>query len=109
MRPHEFLGEAQQLVQGLPGLAPDMGLAGEQDELLACQQPFEATFGPAQLLLAHLVERLQQMPDDMELVVEDHGLWAMAPYAVDEPFPHVHDRMGDPGSLALGRTPSRRT
>src|SRR3990172_11014916 len=71
VRFEELAAGAEKLVEGFPGLAPDVSPAREKDELLASQEPLEASGGLAQLGLADLVEGFQQMADDVELVVDD--------------------------------------
>lgn len=46
---------------------------------------------PSVLLLADFIERLAQMPDDVELVKEHGRLGSLALRPVSKRFPHVHD------------------
>lgn len=95
VRLEELAAGAEKLVKGFPGLAPDVSLAREKDELLAGQEPLEASGGLTQLGLAGIVAGFQQMANDVELVVDDLDAWAVGLEAVAEGPPHVHDGVGD--------------
>jgi hypothetical protein len=97
---HNLFGKTQEIIQSTPSLPADMDLPGQEDELLAGQQPSEPALGLSDLSLTDTVQGIQEVPDHMELVVENHRLGTMGSETFDEAFPHVHDRMGDPfGSL----------
>ena len=91
----EALVGIEDLVERLPRLAPDVGLSGKEDELLAGQDMAEPFRRPAQLGDPDLVERLQEMPDHVELVVDDLNVGAVGLEAVPESLPHIHGGMGD--------------
>ncbi len=97
----------EELRQCFPGLPPETGQAGEQEELLPAEQLLRARPGSIELLLPHGVEGLQQVPDHVELVVEDHHPGAVGLVAPAEDLPHVHHDMGDLllGSLLPKRPP----
>lgn len=60
---------------------------------------------PGVLALADLVQGLVEVLDDVELVVEDAGLWRVRPRGVGKRLPHVHD--GEPDFPALFRPQPR--
>lgn len=58
-------------IEGLPGPATDAGLARQQHEPLARKSLLEASQGLAQLALADHIESLVEVPDHVELIVDD--------------------------------------
>ncbi len=99
----EALVGIEDLIKGLPCLAPDVGLSGKEDELLAGQDMPEPFRRPPQLGDPDLVERLQEMPDHVELVVDDLYVRAMGLEALSEGLPHIHGGMGDEARPLLAK------
>lgn len=52
-----------EFLQSLSGLLPKMGLPGEEDELLAGQNPSHGLSHASELLLSDLVHRFEEMSD----------------------------------------------
>src|SRR3984885_2230980 len=101
------VGGAQPLVGGEQELERAFALQGEI--VVARQQRVFLTLDEASFLaaetgvlgLAHLVERLAEMAQDVELVEQDRGLRRLFPGDVAERFPHVH--YGELDLAALSR------
>lgn len=108
----QHVGCVQPLVrreQGREGASlfgAEIGPMGEQDVLLALDElSVVAIRQPFVLGLPDLIHRLAQLPQDMELVVENGGLRRVPLRRVAEGPPHVHDRDLDrltPGGAELG-------
>ena len=69
MRLKEVAVRPQNVIERRPGLAAHMGLPRKQDKFLAGQHPSETACGLIQLRPSDLIERSEQMPDDMELSI----------------------------------------
>ena len=85
----------QDLVERLPCSPADVCLAGEQDELLTGQDMPEPFCCAAQLSYSDLIEGLQEMPDHVELIVDNLDVGTVRLEAVPERLPHVEGDMGD--------------
>src|SRR5512142_2768613 len=86
--------------QRLPRLTPllrQVGPTRQQGVILALDEPPVLSREPGVLALAHLVQCLVQVLEDVELVVEDAGLGRVPLLArgVAKRLPHVHDGQAD--------------
>src|SRR5690606_13415972 len=97
----EQIGSVQALVgcqqqsQILARLATEVLRMRQQRVLLPLDELSTAPTEPGVFLLAYLVERFIQVPEDMELVEQDRRLGSMAPGRVAKRFPHVHHGHAD--------------
>jgi len=94
MRLKEVAIGPQNLVERRPGLATHMNLPCKQDKLLAGQDPPETACGLVQLRSSDLIERIEQMPDDMELIIDNPDAGAVGLKTVTEGLPHIHNGIG---------------
>src|SRR3954454_22299898 len=93
----------EQCLQRLTPLLREVGPAGQQCVLLALDEPPVLPREPGVLTLAHLVQGLVQVLEDMELVVDYAGLGRVPRLegGVAERLPHGHHGQAD--SLAFPR------
>ena len=94
----------QQQPEAGPTAAREVLPIGQQGVLLPLDEAPILAGQPSVLALAHLVESLAEVPDDMELVVQDSGLGRVAFGRFGEGLPHVHDGQPDPPAR-LGAQP----
>ena len=85
-----FVG-LEQFVQRTTAIEGEGGVVGKQRVLLAFDKLAVLAREPGIFALTHLVQRLPQMADHMELIEEDAGLRHMLDRGVAKGFPHVHD------------------
>jgi len=95
VRLEKLRARRQHHIERRPGLAPDPGPAGHQDELLARERLLQAPKRAAHFSLADLVEGVVEMPHHVELVVDDLHAGTMRPEAFGEGLAHIHDGVGD--------------
>src|SRR5262249_34432499 len=88
----------EQRLQRLAPLLRQVGPARQQGVLLALDEPPVLPREPGILALSHLVQRLVQVLQDVELVVEDAGLRRVPRLerGFAERLPHVHHGQADP-------------
>src|SRR6266849_4580232 len=80
-----------------PAAAEGQVLAvGQQGVLLPLDEPALPAGHTRVLALAHLIEGVAQVAQDMELVEQDAGLRGLARRRDTEGFPHVHHRESEP-------------
>ena len=105
----EQVGGIETLVrgqQGLERLATFQGevlAVGQQRVLLTLDEAAIVADQPGVLGLAHLVERLAEVAQDMKLVEQDGRLRRMRGRRIAERPPHVHQRQPDPAALGLAQ------
>jgi hypothetical protein len=102
MSPAQTGGSAQKFVKRFSGFTPDVGQAGEQDEFFTGEYSLKPFIDTTQFLMTNRIKRLEQMPDDVELVVENGNPGTMSSKAIDKSSPHVHNT--DFNVLGSGRT-----
>jgi len=99
-----LVGLEQQL-QRAPAFQIQVGRLGEERIPLPLDEAPVLMSHPPVLQTADLVQRIRQVPKDVELVVDNLHLRGMAQQRVPERLPHVHDRQAQaavpPGSHLL--------
>ena len=85
----------KEFLQSLSALTLQIGPPGQENELLATQKSFHPGSQFLELLLPDLIDRLEEVPDHMELVVNDLGRGTMGQKALPKGLPHVHHAVGD--------------
>ena len=85
----------KEFLQGFSALALQVGSPGQEHELLAGQHSFHPVSQPLELLLPNVIDRLEEVPDHMELVENHLGVGTMGPKALPKERPHIHDAVSD--------------
>ena len=96
MRLEEPRAYKKEFLQGFSGLPRQMGSSRQEHELLAGQNPSHGFSQPPELLLSHLVDNVEEVPDHVELVIDDLGLGTVRQKALPVRLPHIPDPMSDP-------------
>ena len=102
----EHIGFAQSKVcleqkrQGAPTIQIKIGFMRQKRIALSFDETFVFGGDPGIFPPPHLVERLRQMLEHMELVEDDFGVRRMAQQRVPKGLPHVHDRQAQ-GTVSL--------
>ncbi len=108
VRLHEPGAHQEECLQGLSGRTRQIGPVGQENELLAGQQPSQGLPQAFELLLSHFVDGVQEMPDHVEFVVDDLGLGTMGQKALPKGLPHVHHAMRDQTGPVFSEPPPER-
>ncbi len=95
----------EQSLEVLARRALEVVRMSEQGVLLALDERAAFAAEPRVFLLAHLVERIAEVTQDVELVEQDRRLGSVPGGRVAERLPHVHDRKTHPAGLLFPEKP----
>jgi hypothetical protein len=85
----------ENFIKSLPAFSGEMSVSAEENEFLSRKKAPEPSSGLSEFILPYGVKCGQQVPDYMELIVDDLDIGAVGFEAFNKPFPHIHYSMSN--------------